>query len=104
MSNENRLRVKEVPTRVEKQPVIKSSFLGWQPNLVLAQTPGYFAYVITYDTTTSGEPNAYSVHLMQATALDGRWLRIESRRGLFWNEAEAAFAEHDKLAIRPGRN
>lgn len=104
--NENTLRVKETPTRVERQPVIKGSFLGWQPNLVLAQTPGYFAYVITYDTTPerNGDPDAYSVHLMRATSLDGRWLRIESKRNLFWSEAEAAFNEHDKLAIRPGRS
>jgi hypothetical protein len=102
--SENRLRVKEMPTRVEKQPVIKGSYLGWQPNLVLAREPGYFAYVITYDTTTDGDPNAYTVHLLRATALDGRWLRIESRRSLFLGEAEAAFAEHDKLAIRPGRS
>lgn len=106
MSNEDKLRVKEAPTRVEKLPVIKSSFLGWQPDLVLAKTPGYFCCVITYDTTPerNGDPDAYSFHLMRATSLDGRWLRIESRRDMFLSEAEAAFTEHDKLAIRPGRN
>lgn len=101
---QERLRVKEAPTRVDRMPVIKSTFLGWQSNLVLGQTPGYFAYVITYDTATDGDPSAYHVHLMRAAALDSRWLRIESRHDLFWNEAEAAFAEHDKLAIRPGRS
>jgi len=105
MGNEDKLRVKEAPTRVEGMPVIKGSFLGWQPNLVLAKTPGYFAFVITYDTSPerNGDPDAYNVHLMRATSLDGRWLRIDSRRGLFRSEAEAAFNEHDKLAIRPGR-
>lgn len=106
MDNETKLRVKETPTRVEKLSVIKGSFLGWQPDLVQAKAPGYYCCVITYDTTPerNGDPGAYSFHLMRATSLDGRWLRIESRRDMFLSEAEAAFAEHDKLAIRPGRS
>ncbi len=101
MDNKDKFRIKEAPTRVEKQPVIKSSFLGWHKNL--ATTWGYFSCVITYDTASGNDPGAYNVHLMRAPALDGRWLRIESRRKLLWNEAEGAFTEHDKLAVRPGR-
>ena len=67
-----------------------------EPGLVQAKAPGYYyCCVITYDTTPerNGDPGAYSFHLMRATSLDGRWLRIESRRDMFLSEAEAAFGE-----------
>lgn len=103
MANRPRLLAKVLPSEVEGQHVIKSSHLGWQDDENLSQQPGYFAAVITYDMKTGGEPNAYGIHLMRVISPDGRWLRIDSRRDLFWSQAEGAFAEYDKLAFRPGR-
>lgn len=98
----DKFRVKNLPIQVETCPVVKGVFLGWQ--IDLAKTPGYFCFVVTYDTRKDGEPDAYSVHLMRATSIGGNWLRIDSRRGLFWSQAESAFTTYDKLAIVPGRN
>lgn len=95
-------KVKNLPVQVEVCPVIKGTFLGWQTDL--ANEPGYFCAVIAYDTRTDGDPDAYNVHLLRAKSIGGNWLRIDSRRGLFWSQAESAFTIYDKLAVGPGRN
>lgn len=98
-----RLLAKALPSTVDDKHVIKATHLGWHDDEHLAQHPGYFAAVITYDAYSDDDPGAYGVHLMRTATPDGRWLRIESVRNLFHREAEAAFNEYDKLAIRPGR-
>lgn len=103
MTRRSQFLAKALPSTVEALPVIKASHLGWQDDDNLTQQPGYLAAVLTYDVTTRGEPNAYSIHLMRTVSADGRWLRIDSRRDLFWSQAESAFASYDKLAVRPGR-
>lgn len=103
MVSRSKLLAKALPSQVEGHHVVKSSHLGWQENEELSMMPGYLAVVITYDTTTGGDPAAYSMHLLRTGTPDGRWLRIESVRGLFHNQAESAFADYDKLAVRPGR-
>lgn len=103
MPTRSKLLAKALPSVVEGHHVIKASHLGWQDDDKLSQMPGYLAVVITYDTTTGGDPDAYSMHLLRTGTPDGRWLRIESVRGLFYNQAESAFDDYDKLAVRPGR-
>lgn len=103
MAQRRKLLAKALPSTVEDRHVIKATHLGWQENGELTMMPGYLAAVITYDAYSGDDPGAYSVHLMRTATPDGRWLRIESRRDLFHGEAEGAFAEYDKLAIRPGR-
>lgn len=98
-----KLLAKALPSTVLDMTVVKASHLGWLDDDNLSQFPAYFAAVITYDTHSGDSPNAYAFHLMRTTTPDGRWLRIETRNDLFWSEAEGAFAEYDKLAIRPGR-
>jgi len=103
MATRRKLLAKTLPSQVLEQTVVKGSHLGWQENEDLAQMPGYFAVVLTYDTASREEPAAYGVHLLRTVTPDGRWLRIESTQDLFHEQAESAFAEYDKLAIRPGR-
>jgi hypothetical protein len=98
-----RLLAKAVPSTVDDQHVIKVSHLGWHDDERLAKQPGYFAAVITYDVYAGDEPDVYNVYLLRTGTPDGRWLRIESTRNLFHDQAEAAFNEYDKLAFRPGR-
>jgi hypothetical protein len=97
------LLAKALPSVVDGHHVIKSTYLGWQENDEISMMPGYLAAVITYDVSTGGDPDAYSVHLLRTGTPDGRWLRIDSARKLFHGQAEAAFNEYDKLAFRPGR-
>jgi hypothetical protein len=99
----NRLLAKALPSTVEDQHVIKATYLGWHDNEELSMMPGYLAAVITYDAYSKDDPGAYSIHLMRTATPDGRWLRIDSRRRLFHDQAESAFAGYDKLAFRPGR-
>lgn len=103
MPTRSKLLAKALPSTVDGHHVIKASHMGWQDDDKLSQMPGYFAVVITYDTATGGDPDAYGMHLLRTGTPDGRWLRIESVRGLFHNQAESAFADYDKLAVRPGR-
>lgn len=103
MPTRSKLLAKALPSQVDGHHVVKTSHMGWQDDDKLSQMPGYLAVVITYDTTTGGDPDAYGMHLLRTGTPDGRWLRIESVRGLFWNQAESAFADYDKLAVRPGR-
>jgi len=98
-----KLLAKQLPSMVDGHHVIKSTHLGWRDDEELSQMPGYLAAVLTYDTSTGGDPDAYGVHLMRTGTPDGRWLRIDSARGLFYNQAESAFNDYDKLAFRPGR-
>lgn len=102
MANRPKLLAKALPAEVAGERVIKSSQLGWLESLT--EAPGYFAAVITYDMSSKEDPSAYSIHLMRAVSPDGRWLRIESVRDLFHNQAESAFNEYDELAFRPGRS
>ena len=98
-----KLLAKALPSTVLDMTVVKASHLGWLDDDNLSQFPAYFAAVITYDTQSGDDPAAYGVHLMKTTSPDGKWVRIESRVDLFHDQAEGAFAEYDKLAVRPGR-
>jgi len=98
---QEKLRVKEAPRRVETLPVAKSVFLGWLSDY--RQQPGYFAYVLTYGVTDVDQGDQYQGHLMWAPGLDKPWRRIVSKLEMTRDEALAEFAEHEKLAVWPER-
>lgn len=102
MAEQERLRVKEAPRRVETLPVVKSVFLGWLPNY--RQQPGYFAYVLTYGVTDIDQGDQYQGHLMWASGLDKPWRRIESKLELNKGQAIGHFSYHEKLAVWPEGN
>lgn len=102
MSNVEKLRVRELPHRVEGLPVVKGVYLGW--NKVYSQEAGYFCYILTYGVTDLDKGEQYQGHLMRAGGLDKPWRRLESALEMSRDEAKAAFDEHDKLAVWPEGN
>lgn len=94
-----RMRVKDLPRRIEGLPVVKGIFLGWLSNF--RQQGGYFAYVLTYGVTDVDKGEQYQGHVMWSDGLDKSWRRLESSLELTLGEARALFDKHEKLAVWP---
>jgi hypothetical protein len=92
------MRIKELPSRVLKRPVVMGTWMGWQPTL--RQEPGYFCYVITCGRYDDGRVE-YIGHLMYAAKLDKSWRVIESRMDLTLETAQKVLRSNQTLAIWP---
>ncbi|MFE0472648.1 hypothetical protein ACFW2V_13635 [Streptomyces sp. NPDC058947] len=94
------MNVKEMPRRVEGDPVVKGTFLGWVRHL--PQGPGYACFVITHDHDAGGL--TFRAHLMRADGLDKPWKSIEGFENLTVGMASELFERHGKLAEWPEGN
>lgn len=98
------MHVKELPRRVEGQPVVKVLFLGWLGAhggpLSVIPGAGYYAVALTHDHSAAPD-QSFHVHLMHATGLDKPWKVAETHRNLNNGTGNATFDEYVKLADWP---
>lgn len=94
------MNVREMPSRVQKTPVVKGVFLGWLRDL--PQGPGYACFVVTHDHQVGDL--IFGAYLMRAAGLDKPWQVIESWENLTDSTADELFTRHQKLAVWPEGN
>jgi hypothetical protein len=89
------MHVKEMPRRIEGDPVVKGVFLGWLRDL--PQGAGYACFVITHNHVVGDL--TFCAHLMLAAGLDKPWRAIEAWENLTRGETSELFDRHENLAV-----
>lgn len=92
------MRIKELPSRVLKRPVVMGTWMGWQRTF--RQEPGYCCYVVTCGKYDDGRVE-YMGHLMYAPGLDKPWRVIETQADLNRQQAFELLRGNLGLAVWP---
>lgn len=92
--------VKEMPSRVQKAPVVKGTFLGWLSRYTIGK-PGYFCVVMTHDKDAADSDRSFRVHVMWAAGLDKPWKEHETHTHLSNGAANHLVIDRENLAEWP---
>lgn len=90
------MRVKELPRRVQGQPVVKALFLGWND---AEGGRGYEAFVVTVNEASPEDAPVFRAHLLNAAGMDKSWGSRQMWPDLRKGNADSLFQE---FAQRPG--
>lgn len=96
------MKIRALPTKVDKADVIKAVYLGWVRDL--AAEAGYFAAVVTYRHKMDGTGGGYEFYLLRALGLDRPWLRVKSEWDLDSETANALFAKYESKVEWPEKS
>lgn len=84
------MRVRELPGRVKKAPVVKATFLGWLGRYTPGM-PGYFCVVMTHAENPETPSQDFRVYVLHAASLDKPWREHQTWTNLSVRQAAGVF-------------